>query len=267
MIDPYRLFVLYVHYLQSGVNDFLRRVKRFEFRGHQVVRYVRTDRVRIPMNVIERTSAEPYYAQLARILEAQIKEGGFRPGDRLPGETELCRTYELARSTVRETLRALEQQRLIRMVPRRGAFVNDVEANRWMLQVTQGFLETEAHAPDRTIVTQVLKAAFEPLPVEVTTALNMDKGERGFVLERVRTMDGKPAMHSTNWLPADVGAVLLGKPVLQGQESLKLYPSESRLFGLFRSPRSRGDRNAGKHSTATELEEESAHPPDPFRVA
>lgn len=188
------------------------------------------------MNVIERTSAEPYYAQLARILEAQIKEGGFRPGDRLPGETELCRTYELARSTVRETLRALEQQRLIRMVPRRGAFVNDVEANRWMLQVTQGFLETEAHAPDRTIVTQVLKAAFEPLPVEVTTALNMDKGERGFVLERVRTMDGKPAMHSTNWLPADVGAVLLGKPVLQGQESLN-YTLRKAGFSVYSARR------------------------------
>lgn len=171
-------------------------------------------------DVIDRTSAEPYYLQLARILEHKISVGEFKPGDRIPGETELCRSFDLARSTVRETLRSLEQQRLIRMVPRRGAFVNALGDNHWRLQVTQGFLETEAHSPGREIHTQVLRAGFEPLPGFAADALDLEEGEWGFILERVRHIDGKPAMHSTNYLPPNVGAALEGKPVLDGKASL-----------------------------------------------
>lgn len=172
------------------------------------------------MQNIDRASAEPYYLQLARIIEDQIKAGKYKVGDRVPGETELCRSFDLARSTVRETLRALEQQRLIRLVPRRGAFVSDPAENRWKLQVTQGFLETGAHSPDRVIETAVLRAGFEPLPDFAAESLGIARGENGFVIERIRHIDGKAAMHSTNFLPADVGGSLVGKPVLEGLASL-----------------------------------------------
>lgn len=172
------------------------------------------------MDGIDRASTDPYYLQLARILERRIKEGRYRVGDRIPGESELCRTYDLARSTVRETLRVLEQQRLIRIVPRRGAFVNDAVDNRWMLQVTQGFLESEAHSPDAPIETMVIRAEIEPLVPQAAAALGLPDGIPGFVLERVRRVNGVPALHSTNWLPAHVGSGLIGKPVLEGQASL-----------------------------------------------
>ncbi|SDK31307.1 GntR family transcriptional regulator [Agrobacterium fabrum] len=172
------------------------------------------------MQNIDRASAEPYYLQLARIIEDQIKAGKYKVGDRVPGETELCRSFDLARSTVRETLRALEQQRLIRLVPRRGAFVSDPAENRWKLQVTQGFLETGAHSPDRVIETAVLRAGFELLPDFAAESLGIARGENGFVIERIRHIDGKAAMHSTNFLPADVGGSLIGKPVLEGLASL-----------------------------------------------
>jgi GntR family transcriptional regulator len=188
------------------------------------------------MENIDRASAEPYYLQLARIIEGQIKTGKYRIGDRVPGETELCRSFDLARSTVRETLRALEQQRLIRIVPRRGAFVSDPAENRWKLQVTQGFLETGAHSPDRSIETSVLRAGFEVLPDFAAEALGVAKGENGYAIERIRHIDGKAAMHSTNYLPADVGAFLLGKPVLEGNASLNQTLAEAG-FSIFAARR------------------------------
>lgn len=169
---------------------------------------------------IDRSSAEPYYLQLARILQRQIKDGTYGVGEQLPGESELCRTYDLARSTVRETLRALEQQQLIRLVPRRGAFVKDNNDNRWMLRVAHGFLESEAHSTDARIETRVVRSGIEPLPERAAVALELPEGEEGFFLERVRRVNGVPALHSTNWLPADVGAMLQGKPVLTGDASL-----------------------------------------------
>jgi GntR family transcriptional regulator len=169
---------------------------------------------------IDRSSPEPYYLQLARILQDHIKDGTYSAGAQIPGESELCRTYDLARSTVRETLRTLEQQRVIRLVPRRGAFVSDLKDNRWMLRVTQGFFEPEAHSSDAVIETEVLRSGVEPLPPSAAAALELPDSEPGFALERVRQVNGVPALHSTNWLPAEVGVLLKGKPVLWGAASL-----------------------------------------------
>ena len=186
------------------------------------------------MDDIDRSSIEPYYLQLAHILERQIRDGELAVGARLPAESELCRRFDLARSTVRETFRTLEQQRLIRVVPRRGAFVNDASDSRWMLQVAHGFLE--AHTPDARIETQVIRAATEPLPRPAADALALAEGEAGFVLERLRRVNGVPAVHSINWLPEPVGAVLAGQPVLRGEASLNatLRAAGYRIFAARR---------------------------------
>ncbi|NHF73225.1 GntR family transcriptional regulator [Paracoccus xiamenensis] len=172
------------------------------------------------MPIIDRTSTEPYYLQLADIIEQRIKSGALKSGERIPGESELCRSYDLARSTVRDTFRVLEQRRLIRIVPRRGAFVSDQSDNRWKLQVTEGFLETAAHAPDVAITTSVLEWREGPLPDPAASALGLALGTIGFGLERLRFLDGLPAVYSTNWMPLEVGRTLIGKPVLQGTQSL-----------------------------------------------
>lgn len=186
------------------------------------------------MDDIDRSSIEPYYLQLAHILERQIRDGVLAVGARLPGESELCRRYDLARSTVRETFRTLEQQRLIRVVPRRGAFVNDASDSRWPLQVAHGFLE--AHSPGSLVDTRVVRAGSEPLPRPAAEALGLGVGEPGFVLERLRSVNGVPAVHSTNWLPAAVGAVLAGQPVLRGEASLNatLRAAGYRIFAARR---------------------------------
>lgn len=172
------------------------------------------------MTEIDRDAATPYYLQLAEILRARIDSGELRPNDRLPSESDLCRTYDLSRSTVRETLRSLQEQRLIRMVPRRGAFVAEQGDDGWTLQVTRGFLEVSSEQAGRIVETRVLRAGFESLPEEVCERLGLPKGARGFALERARSLDGEWVMHSTNYLPEDIGRDLEGRPVLRGEGSL-----------------------------------------------
>ena len=147
------------------------------------------------------------------------ENGGVQVGRSFPGRKPAQpRVRPLARSTVRETLRALENQGLIRMVPNRGAFVNGFEAKSWALQVTQGFLEPSALARRRDHDRRGPLRVRAPAD-HVAKALNVAKSQDVFVLERVRQIDGKPAMHLMNWLPHDVGAALLGKPVLEGAGS------------------------------------------------
>ncbi|MBX3582740.1 MAG: GntR family transcriptional regulator [Rhizobiaceae bacterium] len=181
------------------------------------------------MGGIARESPEPYYQQLARIIEQDIRDGKYAVGERIPSETELCRLYDLSRSTVRETLRALEQQHLVKMVPRRGAYVSNPRTESWTLQVTQGFLETQSRSSGRAIVTRVLRWGVESLPELAANALDLPVGSSGFHLERIRSMDGQPALHSINWMPEDVGSHLIGKRVLEGQQSLNEALSASGL--------------------------------------
>lgn len=54
------------------------------------------------------------YEQVSAELEAQILDGRLRPGDRLPGEVEMAALFGVNRSTVREGIRRLESEGLVR---------------------------------------------------------------------------------------------------------------------------------------------------------
>jgi GntR family transcriptional repressor for pyruvate dehydrogenase complex len=60
------------------------------------------------------------YQQIAEDIQARILRGDLKPGDQLPGETELSAMFGVTRSTVREGLRQLESDGLVhRPSPRR----------------------------------------------------------------------------------------------------------------------------------------------------
>jgi GntR family transcriptional regulator len=171
------------------------------------------------LGTIDRTSEVPYYLQLAHLLERAMDAGSYGPGDRLPGETEMCTDYGLARSTVRETLRHLVDQGRIKLVPRRGAFVTEQADPGWRLQGTQGFFEVEVDQ-HHSVETRVIEATRCVLPDAAADALELPSGAAGFRLARVRSLDGKLALYSVNYLLPEVEAVLRASEVLSGVGSL-----------------------------------------------
>jgi GntR family transcriptional regulator len=186
---------------------------------------------------IDRTSPEPFYLQLTKLVEDAIDKGEFSVGDRLPAESEFCRRYDLARSTVRETLRTLEDRKRIKMVPRRGAFVVDPEQTGWVLQVAAGFFEGEVDRNKRKVETAVIEAKLKDLPEGPATALHLKKGERGFLLRRLRKLDGRLALYSVNYLLPELEKIVLGSDVMRPDGSLNraLRNAGYRIFGARRS--------------------------------
>ncbi len=59
-------------------------------------------------------------------VEMLILEGVVRPGDRLPGERELARQFDVSRPIVRDALKALEARGLVTTRPGGGTHVADV---------------------------------------------------------------------------------------------------------------------------------------------
>jgi DNA-binding GntR family transcriptional regulator len=58
-------------------------------------------------------------------LEDKIVDGTLKPGERII-EEDLCKTYGISRSPVREALRILESQKLIKRQPRKGVMVTKI---------------------------------------------------------------------------------------------------------------------------------------------
>ena len=68
---------------------------------------------------IEAAPRKPRYLELAEDLRRQIVQGGFPDTDHFPTESVLCTRYGVSRFTVREALRTLQNEGLIRR--RRGS--------------------------------------------------------------------------------------------------------------------------------------------------
>jgi len=99
--------------------------------------------------------------QAAAAIKDWVVERGMMPGDRLPGEPELIAHFGMAKGTIREALRVLEAQGLIRTRtgPGGGAFVNEVTEVRARALLANYFFFTEIGITD----IYDLRRALEPV--------------------------------------------------------------------------------------------------------
>lgn len=169
---------------------------------------------------INRVSPVPFYLQLAERIRSQISSGSLAMGDRLPSEGDLATTHNLSRATVREALRLLEEQGWVVRISRRGAFATMPQQRGWLLQGREGFYEDEVEGRQRTVTTDVLRAEQGPLPQSAVDALHLPPDSHGYILERVRQLDGKTALFSINYLPPHIGPVVARSDVPNGTGSL-----------------------------------------------
>ncbi|KPP89080.1 MAG: transcriptional regulator [Rhodobacteraceae bacterium HLUCCA08] len=82
-----------------------------------------------------RSTPEPKLSRPVQVAEAikdWVVDQGLRAGDRLPGESELIERFGMAKGTIREAMRVLEAQGLIktRTGPGGGSFVHEVSGQR-----------------------------------------------------------------------------------------------------------------------------------------
>jgi GntR family transcriptional regulator len=77
----------------------------------------------VPEDELKRGSPIPLYFQLQELLKEKIETGTWGIGEMIPSEPELCETYQVSRTVVRQALSVLEQDGQLRRVRGRGAFV------------------------------------------------------------------------------------------------------------------------------------------------
>lgn len=87
--------------------------------------------------MISHDSSTPLYLQLEELIENAIYGGRYKPGDKLPSESELCKKYGVSRITVRQTLNLLIQKDMVYSVHGKGTFVKIPEINHELTQIVR----------------------------------------------------------------------------------------------------------------------------------
>lgn len=147
---------------------------------------------------LNRRSPIPLYHQLTEQLRADIRDGLFKPGDRLGTEKEISARYGVSRATVRQALDVLEREDLVVRVTGRGTFVT---APRLTVDLPNliSFTEEMHH---RGIVPGSIVLRFEPIPCpeDVAAELECGTGDEVLYIQRVRTGDGLPIVVGDHYL-------------------------------------------------------------------
>ncbi len=75
---------------------------------------------------VEPIKSTRIYEEIVRQIKTLVQEGRLKSGDKLPPERDLAERFKVSRTSVRESLRALESMGLIEIRPGEGTFVREI---------------------------------------------------------------------------------------------------------------------------------------------
>ncbi len=104
--------------------------------------------------------------QVATQLASMITAGRWQPGEKLPGELELCRILGIGRSTLREALRSLAFVGLVQTSHGEGTFVSGGAEHLLERLLAKGLLRTEKAIADVCEARIVLETELAALCAE-----------------------------------------------------------------------------------------------------
>ena len=175
---------------------------------------------------LDKAQAVPLYHQLRTILEQRIRQGLWKPNDRLPTEDEICQQFKVSKAVVRQALQELSAAGLVRREQGRGTFVNDNKIQfgpRVLNSFSDEMRETGMKAGSR-----VLEKAVVPASPEIAAKLQVAFGADLFILTRLRLAAEEPMGLQTVYVPLELAP---GLPEIDfGAASL--YDTLEHRFGL-----------------------------------
>lgn len=141
----------------------------------------------------------PLYYQLMDVLLEKIRSGELKTDDKLPSERELCDTYEISRSTVRQTMLEMEREGYIYKKHGKGTFV----APPFLKQDLSGFYSftEEMKKLGKVPTSHVLEFAVVEADKKIAGMMGLKEGDSVIKFKRLRLADGEPMMYERSFIP------------------------------------------------------------------
>lgn len=142
----------------------------------------------------------PYYHQLIEIIKQNIQEGVWQPGDQIPSEMELCDSFGISRTVVRQALRELETSEIIVKRKGKGTFVAKPKISEGLIQKLTGFYQDMVER-GLTPVTKVLFQDVTRANDKVAEYLDVAPGTDIVEIQRLRFIHDEPIQVVTTYIP------------------------------------------------------------------
>ena len=148
------------------------------------------------------SSEVPLYYQLGTILREQILSGAYAQGDQLPTEAELVADYGVSRITVRQALKSLTEERLIRREAGRGTFVTGHPSVPDTLQMDSSI--DDLMSMGRTTSVELLDLRQVVATEQDAAAFELSAGSPVMQCTRLRRHHDEPFSYIVNRLPKEI---------------------------------------------------------------
>lgn len=149
----------------------------------------------------------PLYYRVYKELKRKILDGEYRPGDRIPPEIELVKSFGVSRLTVRRALDELKSEGLITRHKGKGTFIVGRKEEEAM-NVLKGFTD-KAKQEGFSVKSHVLDNKLVEVPTELCGIFGLEQGTMVVLLRRVRFLNEDPVAIESAYLNPAVDVRIL----------------------------------------------------------
>jgi DNA-binding GntR family transcriptional regulator len=141
--------------------------------------------------------------RVASALREDIASGRLKPGTRLANEVALAKALDISRPTLREAIRVLSREGLLRVKHGIGTFVAEETRLIWgrldSMRSMTDLIRSVGGAPGDSD----LRVETIPAPADVAAALEVAPGAVVALVSRVRLIDKKPLAIANEYIALD----------------------------------------------------------------
>lgn len=144
----------------------------------------------------------PAYKHVYGVLKKRILDGVYMKGTLLPTETKLQEEFNVSRTTVRNAIAMLSEDRFIRVQQGFGTEVLDVTTTQKLNGITS--ITETLRQKGHKVETQGMHIVKLIAPDYVYASLNLEKTVPFFRIQRVQCIEGEPFAIMTNYIRCSV---------------------------------------------------------------
>lgn len=157
----------------------------------------------------------PRYVQIADTLRQRILSGALSPQTRLSSQREMAEEFHTTLATVRQALKVLEEENLIRTEHGTGSFVNRTAVDEHSFSLL-GFSD-EMSAQALTVQTVLIGLEWQVTHGDASRVLQLNPPSPLICLRRLRLFQNRPIVYQHSYLSNRFSAALQS---FQPEESL-----------------------------------------------
>jgi GntR family transcriptional regulator len=178
------------------------------------------------LELIDRENHQKLYLQLYDIIKKKIESSDWPVGSQIPTEEDICKMFNVSRSTVRTAVLELVREGYLKRQQGKGTFIhkNTVSEGLTMLTNFRELLYEEGLNFTTNVLARTVMMPIDDLDIKLDT----QKDKHIIYIKRLRLINNEPALLQESYIPYHICPLLLEEDV----EHQSLFDIFEKKYGI-----------------------------------